>query len=150
MELKVPPVIVLVLAALLLWVGAWLMPHLSIALPGRKLLAVLLVLAGLVPGIQAILAFRQRKTTTNPMRPENASVLVTDGVYRFTRNPMYLGILALLLAEAIWLGTLTALIIVPGFVWYMTEFQIKPEEERLTDLFGAPYRDYLGRVRRWI
>ncbi|POF32374.1 methyltransferase family protein [Roseibium marinum] len=150
MELKVPPAIVFLLAALLLWVGAWLMPHLSIAFPGRRLFAVLLVLAGLVPGIQAILAFRRRKTTTNPMAPDTASVLVTDGVYRFSRNPMYLGILALLLAVTLWLGTLTALIIVPGFVWYMTEFQIKPEEERLGERFGASYRDYLGRVRRWI
>ncbi|WP_208977968.1 isoprenylcysteine carboxylmethyltransferase family protein [Labrenzia sp. 011] len=150
MELKVPPVIVVLVAALLLWIGAWLMPHLTLALPGRRLLAVLLILAGLISGLQAVLTFRRRTTTTNPMAPETASVLVTDGVYRFTRNPMYLGLLALLLALAIWLGTLTALIIVPGFVWYMTEFQIKPEEERLGTLFGPPYREYLSRVRRWI
>lgn len=150
MRLKVPPVAVFLIAALLLFGGAWLLPGLNIAIPGRMVFAILLVIAGLVPGGQAVLEFLRKKTTVNPMAPETATSLVTGGIYRISRNPMYLGLLCLLLALAVWLGTLTAIVILPAFVWYMTEFQIKPEEDSLRRLFGAAYEAYVRRVRRWI
>ncbi|MHA7773627.1 methyltransferase family protein [Roseibium sp. M-1] len=150
MKLKIPPVAVFLIAAALLWAAVWLLPGLRLFLPGRTVLAILLALAGLLPGVKAVMEFAGRKTTVNPMAPETASALVTNGIYRISRNPMYLGLLLLLLALAVYWGTPVALLIVPGFVWYMTEFQIKPEETSLRKLFGAEYEAYLGKVRRWI
>ncbi|MES0879572.1 methyltransferase family protein [Roseibium sp. SCP14] len=150
MHLKVPPVAVFLIAALLLYAGAKLLPQLSLSFPGQSLIAALLVCAGILPGGQAVLAFIKNKTTVNPTAPDRATTLVTEGCYRFSRNPMYLGLLCLLLAMAAYFGTLTALIVVPAFIWFMTEFQIKPEEEALQNVFAQDYQAYLARVRRWI
>jgi len=150
MHLKVPPVAVFLIAAALLAAGHYLLPSLSVSYPGQVSAALLLGLAGLVPGLQAVVEFIARKTTVNPMAPETATTLVTGGIYRVSRNPMYLGLACVLLAVAIFFGTLTALVIIPGFVWYMTEFQIKPEEDSLRQVFGEDYETYLGEVRRWL
>lgn len=150
MHLKVPPVVVFLIAAGLLSAGAWLLPALNFAAPGRTVLAVVLAVAGMVPGGQAVAAFVKRKTTVDPRTPERAAVLVSDGIYRFSRNPMYLGLACLLMALALYLGTLTAVVIVPGFVWYLTEFQIRPEEDSLRKIFGEAYEHYQAKVRRWI
>lgn len=150
MHLKVPPVAVFLVAVALLAAGHYLLPFLSLAIPGQVSLALLLGLAGLVPGLQAVLEFFARKTTVNPMAPDTATTLVTGGIYRFSRNPMYLGLLCVLLAVALFWGTLTVIVIAPAFVWYMTEFQIKPEEDSLRKVFGEDYETYLGEVRRWL
>jgi protein-S-isoprenylcysteine O-methyltransferase Ste14 len=149
MQLKVPPVAVLIVAMLMLFAGARLLPQLSVSFPGQMLLAIMFVFVGILPGGQAIRSFVQSKTTVNPMAPETATKLVTEGFYRFSRNPMYLGMLCLLLALSIYWGTMTAFVILPLFVWYMTEFQIKPEEESLKGVFGSSYLEYLSKVRRW-
>ncbi len=150
MHLKVPPPVVLAVSALLILAGSALLPVLNIAFAGQRTITLLLALAGLVPGAMAVLAFFRMKTTVHPLEPEKATVLVTGGIYRASRNPMYLGLLCLLLAVAVYTGSLTALVIVPAFVWYLTEFQIKPEERALTGIFGDAYRAYRAKVRRWI
>ena len=150
MHLKIPPPGVFLIAALLLAAGAWLLPQLTVSFPGQFFIAGILVVAGLLPGVQAVLAFSRNRTTVSPTEPDSATTLVTSGFYRFSRNPMYLGLLCLLLAMTVYIGTLTALIIVPTFIWYLTEFQIKPEEEALRRLFGQEYEAYLQAVRRWI
>ena len=150
MHLKVPPPAIFLVAVLLLAAGHRVLPSLSITLPGQVSAALLLGLAGIVPGLQAVIEFIARKTTIDPRAPEKASTLVTGGIYRFSRNPMYLGLLCLLLAFALFWGTLTVIVVAPLFVWYMTEFQIKPEEDRLRQVFGADYEAYLAEVRRWI
>ncbi|TYC63631.1 isoprenylcysteine carboxylmethyltransferase family protein [Rhodobacterales bacterium] len=150
MRLKVPPVAVLAVAALLLVAFHLLLPSLTITFAGQSFLALVFVVVGLVPGLQAVRSFRATKTTVNPMKPDEATKLVTSGVYRYTRNPMYVGLLCLLIAIALFLGTLSALVILPAFVWYMTEFQIKPEEDSLRLIFGAEYADYTSHVRRWV
>ena len=86
----------------------------------------------------------------NPIKPSAASSLVTGGVFRFTRNPMYLSLLLYLLAWAAYLSNWLALLFVPVFVLYINELQIKPEERALAVLFGAEYASYKGRVRRWL
>jgi protein-S-isoprenylcysteine O-methyltransferase Ste14 len=86
----------------------------------------------------------------NPIKPSAASSLVTGGVFRFTRNPMYLSLLLYLLAWAAYLSNWLALLFVPVFVLYINELQIKPEERALSALFGAEYASYKGRVRRWL
>ena len=100
--------------------------------------------------IAAFAGFWQARTTINPLQPERASVLVTHGIYRYTRNPMYLSLLLLLVAYASHLGTWVAFAGPVAYVAYITRFQILPEERVLLSKFGAEYEAYRRRVRRWI
>lgn len=111
----------------------------------------LLVAVGLSFDLSGLLAFRASRTTINPLRPERASSLVTGGVYQITRNPMYVGMLFLLLALGLYLAHWPALLLGPlAYVLYLNRFQIAPEERVLLGLFGEEYRAYTGRVRRWL
>jgi protein-S-isoprenylcysteine O-methyltransferase Ste14 len=92
--------------------------------------------------------FDRRGTPVHPFHQPTA--LVTDGAYRFTRNPMYLGLVAALLGTAVWLGSLTPFVVVPSFMVVMQELFIKHEERRLTEVFGQAYVEFRKRVRRWI
>src|SRR3989442_9289182 len=108
------------------------------------------VALGLVVGLAGILLFWRARTTINPTKPSATSSLVTSGVFRFTRNPMYLSLLLYLLAWAAYLANWLAFLFLPVFVLYINEFQIKPEERALLSLFGPEYASYKGRVRRWL
>jgi protein-S-isoprenylcysteine O-methyltransferase Ste14 len=90
------------------------------------------------------------KTTFNPMSPSNTSRLVTAGLYRISRNPMYLGLLLMLIGWALYLGSVSPLLLLPLFVWLLTKMQIEPEEIILIEKFGQEYQDYQQRVHRWI
>lgn len=108
------------------------------------------VVLGIGFDLAGLLAFRKARTTVNPLRPGKASAMVTGGVYRLTRNPMYVGMLLLLLAWAVHLSALWAFAGLPLFVLYIGRFQIEPEERALEGLFGEDYRHYAQRVRRWL
>lgn len=127
---------------------AWVAPALTFPIPSTIAFAVAAV--GVSFDAIALLHFLRRRTTLNPLKPDSASALVTGGIYRFTRNPMYLGLATLLLAWAIYLGNLAALAGVPLFILYMNRFQIAPEERALEARFGAEYIAYRTRVRRWL
>ena len=90
------------------------------------------------------------RTTINPLRPHNASAIVSHGIYRYTRNPMYVGLLMFLTAWAVWLSNLLAFAVLPVFVACLTRLQIIPEERILTEKFGETYTRYAQNVRRWI
>jgi protein-S-isoprenylcysteine O-methyltransferase Ste14 len=105
--------------------------------------------AALVPPLAAFAQFLLAHTTVNPHRPEKAAVLVTSGVYAWTRNPMYLGLWLLLLGWAIRLGALSALLVALLFLPLISAVQIRAEEQALQGRFGADYERYRGRVRRW-
>ncbi len=149
LELKVPPPLVALVTGLLMWWAAKLVPPL--ALPGVARIAVAVVFAGVGVGLamSGVLTFRRAKTTVNPTTPAAASALVRTGVFRFTRNPMYLGLLLCLVAWAIFLSSVLALLIAPLFVVYMNRFQIAPEERALAALFGDSFAAYKRDVRRW-
>ena len=106
--------------------------------------------AGLTFDLLGILAFRASRTTINPLKPERASALVTGGVYRVTRNPMYVGMTLLLLAWACYLAAVLPFVGPVLLVLYLTRFQIQPEERVLQGIFGAAYASYAARVRRWL
>ena len=150
LELRIPPPVVGLLLASA--VGAWAWPgHVAPAWDGlRGGLTGLLLAAGLACDVAGLLAFRAARTTVNPMAPQRSSALVTGGVYRLTRNPMYVGMVLLLSAWGVWLGTPVAVLAPVGFVAYITRFQILPEERVLADRFGRDYADYAARVRRWL
>ena len=94
--------------------------------------------------------FRKQRTTFNPTQPTNASSLVKTGIFRMSRNPMYISMLLLLIGWAVKLGNPFSILILILFVWYMTQFQIKAEEEALTKIFGTEYKEYCRKVRRWL
>jgi protein-S-isoprenylcysteine O-methyltransferase Ste14 len=150
LELRVPPVVVVLAAGALMWALDWALPWPGTELPGRVLLASLAALAGIAVAIAGIVEFRRARTTVNPMQPEKASSLVDGGIYRVTRNPMYLGMALVLLGWAIWLGSLVALLVLPLFTAYLTRFQIIPEERALAATFGDAFAAYRQRVRRWL
>ncbi|WP_299472051.1 isoprenylcysteine carboxylmethyltransferase family protein [uncultured Roseibium sp.] len=150
MKLKVPPPLILVVAVVFTFAAASWFPGLTFEFPGQFVLAAILFFLGLVPDILALLTFVRRKTTVNPMAPEETSALVTDGIYRISRNPMYLGLLFLLIAASLYFSSFVSILIIPAFIAYLTEFQIKPEEEILREKFGEPYENYLRKVRRWV
>ena len=150
LELKVPPPIVALVMAIAMWFLSRL-PASSETLPVvRLLLAVGLAAVGAVISLSGVLAFRRAKTTVNPLKPESSSSLVIAGVYKLTRNPMYVGMLFLLLALAAFLWSVWSLLGPLGFVAYMGRFQIAPEERVLAGLFGTEYAEYKARVRRWL
>lgn len=150
LELKVPPPVVALALALAMWAISRLTPTVDVGLLPRVAAGSTLALIGGAFSAAGITAFRRAKTTLNPMKPEAASALVTSGVYRVTRNPMYLGLLFVILGWAAALGEPYALIGPVVFVIYMTRFQIKPEERVLRNTFGEPYTSYLEQVRRWL
>lgn len=150
LELKVPPPIVALVLALLMWLTPAVAGLVQMPYPARVFWAVVLVCIGQGISIAGMLAFRRARTTVNPVKASLASSLVVQGVYRYTRNPMYVGFLLTLLAWAVFLANPLSLLWVVLFVLYITRFQIIPEERVLTSLFGAEYEAYKGRVRRWV
>lgn len=142
---SLPPPIVFVLALGLMS----LFPHLQSVAFFRPLAVVLGILATLI-GSLSLWAFYQAKTTINPHRLDATSALVQNGIFCFSRNPMYLSLAILLIAFALWRGNLWALLVLPLFISYIQIFQILPEERMLTEKFGRDYQDYCARVRRWI
>jgi len=150
LELKIPPPAVAALMAAIMWLGAWLVPALTFRLPGRSLLALAAAVAGAAISVLAVLAFRRAGTTVNPMKPDSSSSLVVSGVYTRSRNPMYLGLLLILLAWGMYLSNAMAFLILPGFMWYMNRFQIEPEERVLASRFGEQFDSYASRVPRWL
>lgn len=149
LELRIPPLALCGLFALLILLLAALLPFANLAFPGHRWLSVLLQLAGVGVALAGVIEFRRARTTVNPLVPEQASSVVDSGIYRRTRNPMYLGMALVLLGLACWSVTLPGLLLVPIFVLYLTRFQILPEERALIGIFGAAYTAYMARVGRW-
>jgi protein-S-isoprenylcysteine O-methyltransferase Ste14 len=150
LELKIPPPLVLLIFALAMWFAAPLTEPLRIALSVRIGIAALLVVVGESISLAGIIWFRRAKTTINPMKAKNASSLVTSGVYSFTRNPMYLGMVFTLVGWSVFLSSPITFFSVPLFVFYINRFQIIPEERVLVLIFGDEYAEYKNKVRRWI
>jgi protein-S-isoprenylcysteine O-methyltransferase Ste14 len=146
LETRIPPPLLLVILAALAWLAGG--PVFDFA--GRAVLGVLAMTLGLGLKIVAALSFRQRGTTVSPLAPERSAALVTSGLFRVTRNPMYLGAAFILAGWALYLGAWLGAFAVPVYVLYLNRFQIGPEERALSALFGADYAAYRARVRRWI
>ena len=150
LEHRIPPPIVGAIAAALMLGVAWLIPALTFPVPWRMPIVAVLFGIGVAIGVIAWVHFLRARTTVNPLDPGKASALVATGVYRFTRNPMYLGMATLLLAWAVYLSNVAALAGLALFVAYINRFQIEPEERALRARFGEAFDAYCRRVRRWI
>ena len=150
LELKVPPPLVAAIIAVAMWGISRVTPLLEVATAYRVWAAIAVAATGGFLSIGGVVAFRRARTTVNPMKPESASSLVGSGVYRITRNPMYVGLLLVLIA---WATFLAAPLALPGplaFLLYIGRFQIALEEAALTKLFGTEYAEYKAKVRRWL
>jgi protein-S-isoprenylcysteine O-methyltransferase Ste14 len=150
LELKIPPLLVWLASAVAMLGVAYAAPNLSFRFAGSSIIAWALIALGVAVAVAGVIAFRDKRTTVNPLRPDASSSVVTDGIYRFSRNPMYLGFLLALTGWAVHLQNAGAALLLPAFVAYMTRYQIKPEERALVAKFGAEFARYMSRVRRWI
>lgn len=149
LELKIPPVLLVLLFAGLMYLlsagtgDAWQAGF------ATRFIALVCALAGVVAATAGVLEFRRARTTVNPVTPSASSSLVTSGIYRISRNPMYLGFLLILTGWALFLANLYAAALVPLFVLYMNRFQIIPEERALLRIFGDQFTAYAAKVGRW-
>lgn len=150
LENRIPPPFIMVIFAIFMKGMALAGPVVEVALAVRILVAAVLFLIGTLLAFAGVRTFRQSATTISPLNPDTASSLVQTGVYRFSRNPMYVGMAMYLIAWAAFLSSILALIGVVGFVVYMNRFQITPEERALAELFGSDFDNYQLQVRRWL
>ncbi len=150
LETRIPPPIVAALMGAAMWWLASLSPMLDVPAGVRVAAALAIAAIGGLVAMKAGIGFRRAKTTIDPLKPQAASSLVTAGIFRYTRNPMYLGLLFLLVAWAMLLSSPFALLGPVAFVTYISRFQIVPEERVLAALFGAEYATYQSQVRRWL
>ena len=150
LEHRIPPPLVAAAIATGMWAAASQPPPLPIAAGLRTPIALALAAVGVAFDLAGLVAFRRSRTTINPLRPQRASALVTGGVYRITRNPMYVGLALMLGAWAVHLGSAWGLAGPLIFVLYIDRFQIAPEERALERLFGDEFTVYAARVRRWL
>ncbi len=149
MKLKIPPAVVFLIFGGLMYLLAEFLPVGYFDFFGRPYLMIGLSALALIIAAIALLQFFGAKTTVDPTHPAKAVKLVETGIYAYTRNPMYLALLMLLLAWGIWLGNAFNTLLAAGFVAYMNHFQIVPEERALLQVFGKDYKQYCLLVRRW-
>lgn len=150
LELAIPPPIVTLVTALIMWLFSLMLPALTLGPISNVFGLIVIGLAGLGIGLAGIIAFQRAQTTADPRKPDAASKLVTSSIYRLTRNPMYLGILLLLIAWAMFLDNALSLLFAFAFVPYIQRYQIRPEERSLQEKFGNEFIAYKEKVRTWI
>lgn len=149
LELLIPPVPLTLIFALTMWLINSYMPWAYVfAFPVS--ISALCFAIGLFFIIPAVISFIANKTTVDPRVPDKSKTLVVSGLYRFTRNPMYLGMLCCLVSIASYQGNLISYGLCVAFVLYMNRFQIGIEEAALRQQFAQDYEEYCRRVRRWI
>ena len=147
LENKIPPAVVWIVCALIMKSIAYVLPF--VALTQLPIVALVMALIGIGAGIAGIWSFYKARTTINPLEPSQATHFVSGGIYKLSRNPMYVGLACCLVSWAIWLFYLLPWLGVLLFVAYMTRFQIIPEERVLRQKFGNEYQNYCLKVRRW-
>jgi protein-S-isoprenylcysteine O-methyltransferase Ste14 len=150
LELKVPPLLVGLVFAGAMFGVARVAPGISYTLPARVSLALALAGLGGAIALAGVVAFRRRRTTVNPLTPGASSAVVSSGIYRVSRNPMYLGFFLALAGWAVYLSNAGPVLLLPAFLVYLTRYQIKPEERALLAKFGPEFAQYMARVRRWV
>ena len=145
---KFPPPLVTLVFGFLINYTKNIFPQIGIV--GRGVFGSIIIIFGMFIILSAVILFKKYKTTITPLNPSNASKLIVIGVYKFSRNPMYLGLLLVLSGISTILNPIGGLLFVPIFILYLTYFQIIPEENAMLDLFKDEFLEYKENVRRWI
>lgn len=149
-ELLIPPPLVMLLVGLIMWVVSKIFPAFTFGSIQSIVVAVAVALLGLAVSLVGIVAFRRAHTTIDPKHLTETSTLISSGIYRYSRNPMYLGVLLMLVGWAFYLGNVLSLLCTLIFIAYITRFQIIPEERLLREKFEKEFLPYQRRVRRWL
>ena len=150
LELKIPPVALVFITGTLMWMLTLIAPNLSFLFSTAPHVAITLAFIGAGTALLGVREFRSVGTTVDPRVPDQSERLVVHGIYRVSRNPMYVGFLFVLGAWGIFLCNAAALVMLPVFVLYMNRFQIVPEERHMNEKFGDVFHQYQDTVRRWI
>ena len=149
MELRLPPPLLLLITLGCMYGLDKYWPIHIFSFPAQAWVVSAFCLLGTFLGLAAVWSFSKACTTIDPRFPNKTSKLVTSGIYRYSRNPMYLGLLCFLCAAVVYLSSLSPLLMVGLFVFYMNHFQIAPEEAVLQAMFGEQFDQYCHKVRRW-
>ncbi|MDX2367811.1 MAG: isoprenylcysteine carboxylmethyltransferase family protein [Colwellia sp.] len=150
LALKIIPPVQLVICASLMFGLAYYFPQYHFSLSFSFPLIIFLIALASIIGSLALYDFHKHKTTFHPHTPEKTSTVVDSGIYAYSRNPMYLALVLILLALALYFANITCFAVIPLFIWYITNYQIKPEEDMLNKLFPTDYQAYSKKVRRWL
>jgi protein-S-isoprenylcysteine O-methyltransferase Ste14 len=150
MKLKIPPALQVAIFATLMWIIKKVTSSTHFEFEQQKTISWVIFAIGILIEVIAIYAFRKARTTADPLNPSKASKLVIVSIYKLSRNPMYLGMLFILFSFVIRLGSLFTFPVLILYIWYITTYQVKPEEKVLAKLFGDDYSTYCKKVRRWI
>ncbi len=147
MKNTVPPPIVTLICSLLIYLSKPIFPELIINYSSQ--ISLFFLIFGLLIILISFQRFKEEKTTINPINIEKASSLVTGGIFKYSRNPMYLGMLLILISITIRFNIYGGILIVGFFVYFITYFQILPEEKAMLKLFGDDFINYKNKTRRW-
>lgn len=150
LENKIPPLVLLLIFGSLMWGVSIFTPVILFARHWQLIIILIMLLSASFFCLAGVLSFKQAHTTVNPLQPEEASTLVNTGIYKVSRNPMYVGFALYLAAWTVYLSAPFSMIGLLGFIVYMNQFQIIPEERILSKLFGNEFEDYRYSVRRWL
>ena len=145
---KIPPTILTLLFLIFNYILSF--NFLKIDIPYKYFFTTLLIIFGFYIIIRSSRLFAQAKTTIDPLRPFKSTSLITNDIYKYSRNPMYFGYLLIIIGSSVYLGNVISIIIIPLFIFTINFLQIIPEEEALKDIYGPRYDEYLSKVRRWI
>ena len=148
MNNKIPPPIVTLFFGLCIYFSRPYFPEFSNSV--LNLLSIISFVVGIFVFAAAVSSFKKQKTTVNPISIENASSLVVSGIFKYSRNPMYLGMSFVLLGLAFKFNVIGGLLFTDIFMLFITIFQIKPEEVAMEKLFDQEWKDYTKNVRRWL
>jgi protein-S-isoprenylcysteine O-methyltransferase Ste14 len=148
MEAKIPPPVVTLVFGLSIYFSREIFQ--AVEIKYSSYIGILLLVLGLAILISAVRLFRKDKTTVNPLSPEQATKLVTDGIFKYSRNPMYLGMVFILSSMAVFFNLIGGIILIALFCIYITKFQIIPEERAMSNLFSQDFNKYKQATRRWI
>ena len=148
MKTKIPPPIIALVMIGLIYLSSLLIVPTTFNY--QNSLSILVLIMGLACVLPSFRLFARYETTISPLTPSDTAALVTEGMYRYSRNPMYLGLLLLTIASTIWFGAWLGIIINIVFIFLINFLQIIPEEEALLTIFGEEYEEYKKNVRRWI
>ena len=148
MNNKIPPPIVTLFFGLCIYLSRSYFPEFSSS--ALNSLSIISFVIGISVFVAAVSSFKKQETTVNPISIEKASSLVVDGIFRYSRNPMYLGMSFILLGLTFKFNVIGGLLFTSMFMLFITIFQIKPEEAAMEKLFDQEWKDYTKNVRRWL
>ena len=149
LENKVPPPIVMLISIFAMWLITDSASDLPLFRPSA-FAGVVLAVAGILLAVSGVREFKRASTTINPLAPDSASNLVISGIFSYSRNPMYLGMLLVLLGNGLYLENPWCALVILAFMAFMIRFQIVPEERAMQLLFGESFAEYRSKVRRWL